>query len=281
LVALVTGHCGFIGRHVATRLAADGWTVVGAGRPDVEIPSPEFDRLVAARRPQLVVHCAGPASVPASVADPEADRQGSVGVLESLLNRIEGSRLVLVSSAAVYGDPDALPIAEDAPLKPISPYGRHRVECERLARESGTAVAIARVFSAYGEGLRRQVLWDICREALDGGGVELAGTGHESRDFVHVTDVAAAVSRIAARSAFDGEAVNVAGGRETTIAELAGMLVRALGVDADVRFTGEARPGDPVRWRADLRRVRALGFEPEWTVEAGVAAYAAWARTSA
>lgn len=278
MVALVTGQRGFIGSHVAKELAAGGWTVVGAGRPDVEIPSAAFDRLLADTRPELVVHCAGPASVPASFADPDADRRGSVEVLEHLLSRIEDARLVLLSSAAVYGDPEILPVSEDAPRQPISPYGRNRLECEQLARESGTPTAVARVFSAYGDGLRRQVLWDICRQALAAGPVELAGTGAESRDFVHVSDVAAAVLRIAEQASFGGEAYNVASGNETTIAALAEILVAALGVDADIRFSGERRVGDPVRWRADLARIQGLGFEPRCALEDGAAAYARWAR---
>ena len=123
------------------------------------------------------------------------------------------ARLLLVSSAAVYGDPERLPVSEDAPLAPISPYGRHRAEAEEVALQSGAPVVIARVFSAYGEGLRRQVLWDVAQRALVGGPVELSGTGEETRDFVHARDVAAAISAIAQRSAFDGEIVNVATGR--------------------------------------------------------------------
>ena len=177
----------------------------------------------------------------------------------------------------MYGDPELLPIAEDAPLAPVSPYGRHRVESEQLAAESGVPLAIARVFSAYGEGLRRQVLWDVARRALAGGPVELSGTGEETRDFVHARDVAAAVSAIAQRSAFQGEIVNVATGAETTIADLA-RLTRTSSAAREVRFTGVGRPGDPARWRADIGRLRSLGFEPSVAIEDGAPAYARWVR---
>lgn len=280
MVALVTGHRGFLGRHVVAELHERSQVVVGAGRPEVEIPSVEFSALVREARPKLVVHCAGPASVPASVEDPDGDRAATLDALAAVLATIGSARLVLVSSAAVYGEPDALPVAEDAPLAPVSPYGLHRVEAERLARDGGGPVAIARVFSAYGEGLRRQVLWDVARRALEDGPVVLSGTGSETRDFVHVRDVARAIATIAERASFGGEAFNVATGVETSIAELAELVTRELGGTA-VRFSGAQRPGDPQRWRADIGRVRGLGFEPSVRIEDGAAAYARWVREQA
>jgi nucleoside-diphosphate-sugar epimerase len=227
--------------------------------------------------PKLVVHCAGPASVPASLGNPAADRAGAVDVLAAVIERMGRARLVLISSAAVYGQPEQLPIAEDAPLAPVSPYGRHRVEAEGLAGASGVPLVIARVFSAYGEGLRRQVLWDIARRALDAGTVELSGTGEETRDFVHARDVAGAVCAMVRSGAFEGEVVNVATGVETSIAELAELMTRELGAGG-ARFSGAVRPGDPTRWRANVTRLRGLGFEPTTRIEDGARAYARWVR---
>jgi len=280
VTTIVTGHRGFLGGYVAARLREQGEHVVGAGRPDVELLSQRFGELLARSRADLIVHCAGPASVPRSIEDPGRDRQGSVGVLRALLPQLGSTRLLLVSSAAVYGDPDRLPVSEDAPLAPISPYGWHRAEAETLALESGGPVVIARVFSAYGEGLRRQVLWDVAQRALDGGPVELSGTGDETRDFVHARDVAAAIGAIAERAAFEGEVVNVGTGVETPIAHLAELITTELG-GGEVRFTEAVRPGDPTRWRADISRLRSLGFEPATSIEDGVRAYARWVRADA
>ena len=277
---LVTGHSGFLGRYIAEGLRNDGARVVGAGRPEFELPSDAFRALLGHVRPVLVIHCAGPASVPRSIEDPASDRRGSVGLLRSLIPHLGSAKLLLVSSAAVYGEPEQLPVAEHARLAPVSPYGRHRVEAEQLAADSDIPLVIARVFSAYGEGLRRQVLWDVARRALAGGLVELSGTGEETRDFVHVRDVAAAIGAIAQRSAFDGEVVNVATGVETSIARLAQLITTELG-GGDVQFTGVGRPGDPARWRADITRLRSLGFEPSIAIEEGAPAYARWVRDAA
>jgi UDP-glucose 4-epimerase len=284
MVALVTGAGGFLGQHVASGLSAAGWEVVAAGRPEVEVPSPAFDALLGSRPPELVVHCAGPASVPASVDDPATDFRGSVGVLFELLDRLRDrdTAFVLVSSAAVYGEPASLPVTEDAPLRPISPYGFHRVLCEELVREFhelwGLRCCALRVFSAYGDGLRRQIMWDICRKALLEGEVSLHGTGDESRDFVHADDVAGAVVAAAGSAPLAAEAYNVGTERETRLSELAPMLLEALGSDAPVAFSGQSRAGDPRHWRADTSRIAALGFAPRVGLEEGVRRYAAWAR---
>lgn len=265
------------------RLEADGHEVAGAGRPEMELPSPAFGELVERTAPELVVHTAAPASVAGSIDDPEGDRRGSVGVLEAVLEALGGlprpPRLVFMGSAAVYGQPESLPVSESHPLAPVSPYGTHRVECEDVLRRSGVPSVSLRVFSAYGEGLRRQVLWDICRKAVEEGAVELAGTGDETRDFVHVSDIAGAVASVAETAAFEGEAYNVGTGEATTIRALAEVLTSSLEGEVPVSFSGRSRPGDPDRWQADPGRLRGLGWHPAVRLEDGAADYARWART--
>lgn len=283
VVALVTGHNGFLGAHASVALSADGWLVVGAGRPDLDIPSAAFDALLRERRPALVVHCAGPSSVSVAEDNPTADRQGSVEVVAALLDRLAAlpeTRLVLVSSAAVYGDPTALPVTDDAGIVPISAYGRHRAECEWIAARSGAPLAVARVFSAYGEGLERQVWWDIARRARRGKPVALQGTGAESRDFVHGEDVGRALACIASRAQFLGETYNVGTGTETRIDALANSLVAALGSDSEVTFSGHGRRGDPLRWRADISHIRSIGFEPHIPIDEGISRYATWVQST-
>lgn len=285
MVALVTGASGFLGGAISDRLEAAGLEVRRTGRPQLEIPSPEFDELLNETAPDLLVHCAAPASVPASVEDPATDRQGSAGVLGDLLERVRGlpsaPRFLLLSSAAVYGDPASLPISEQQELRPVSPYGRHRAECEELLRDAagewGLEAATMRIFSAYGPGLERQILWDATQKGIRDGRIELMGTGRESRDFIHAEDVAAAALAITEGGEFGGESYNVASGVETTIAELAGLIASALELGEDaVGFDGSSRPGDPINWRADISKLEALGFSPAVAIEDGVRDYVEW-----
>jgi len=284
MVSLVTGGHGFLGSYVQSALAQRG-EVVAAGRPDVAIPSADFDRMLQSVRPELVVHCAGPASVAASVADPGSDFEASVVVTSELLDRLcrlpRRPRVVFVSSAAVYGNPSFFPVDENATPGPVSPYGRHKLECEQLLRDFHEAHELPsvslRVFSAYGEGLRRQILWDVCVQALSRGEVRLHGSGSETRDFVHAHDVARALTTVVDAARFEAEVYNVASGIETSIARLATLLVDALGVEARISFNGVSRPGDPTRWRADLGLIEALGFRPSVELDEGVHSYAGWA----
>jgi UDP-glucose 4-epimerase len=277
MTVLVTGHNGFLGRYIMTAVGERSGRVMGVGRPTTEIPSTSFDQLLAEVKPSVVIHCAGPASVPSSFADPHADHAGSVSVLEAVLDRVGDAKLLLVSSAAVYGQPETLPVTEHATPAPISPYGIHRLEGEDLARCRAEHLAVARVFSAYGEGLRRQVLWDVASQALDGRSIELDGTGAESRDFIHARDVAAALAVIVDKAPFDGETFNVGTGSETTIARLASLITKELEAPP-ARFTGVLRIGDPARWQADITRLRQLGFAPSVSIEDGARAYARWVR---
>lgn len=291
--ALVTGAAGFLGSAIVAALAAEGHDVLGVDRIAalqgirsriLALPGADLEAVLAEERPSLIVHAAGPASVGASIEDPAADFAGSVVVTASLLDAVRRTvpeaRVVLLSSAAVYGNPASLPVGEDARLAPLSPYGFHKTVVESLGREYavvyGLKTASLRIFSAYGAGLARQLLWDVCEKASVGGAVRLFGTGEETRDFIHVDDVASAVLAVAARAPMTGEAYNVASGTETSVREIASQLVAAVALGTPVEFTGEARAGDPLRWRADISRLRALGFVPARTLEDGLAEYAAW-----
>ena len=223
--------------------------------------------LVGDLRPDLIVHLAAPASVPQSILDPRADLLGHVTptaqALESIRQASPPTRFLLVSSAAVYGNPETLPVAEDAPLTPISPYGVHKVQQELLVDEfaalHGVRACKARLFSTYGENLCRLAVWEIARRAL-AGDPEVYGTGQESRDYLDAADVARAVVCLAEHADFRGEAINVGSGTEVSIAELAREIFRLTGLSATPKFSGLAMAGSPIRWRADVRRLLALGW---------------------
>jgi UDP-glucose 4-epimerase len=189
---------------------------------------------------------------------------------------------VLLSSAAVYGNPRSLPVREDESPSPISPYGFHKWQCEQLclefARVYGLAAAGARVFSAYGAGLRRQVLWDICERFLTRKSLKMRGTGRESRDFVHVLDITEALTTIAEHAPMEGEVYNVGSGRQVTIRDLAAMVLGAMGSDGTPEFDGTTAQGVPINWQADNSKIKGLGFTPKISLEDGVRGFVNWCR---
>lgn len=299
-VVLVTGAAGFIGRYVVRLFMEQGWTVIGIDNSPPEnaplanltfyhrlqLPDSTLNTILQATPPQLLIHCAGRASVGLSVKEPGADFYGNTVLTFELLNALRlfapQCRFILLSSAAVYGNPVSIPIGESQVTDPISPYGFHKLQCEQLCLEFTrlyqVPTAAVRIFSAYGPGLRRQVLWDICQKAILHDFVLLQGTGEESRDFIHALDIAKALFAISNTAAMEGEAYNLAAGREVSIAELAGLVLESLGYGGKLEFDGEVQIGNPLNWKADISKLQALGFAPSVPLEQGVQTFANWCR---
>lgn len=280
-VAIVTGAAGFLGSHIASLLANWGYRVIGVGRAPGQAGLSE---VLQQNKASLLVHAAGPASIEASVRDPYADYQGSVeltaSVLEAVRKHCPDTHFVLISSASVYGAPSSLPISESHEVSPISPYGFHKRMAELLVEQAvklyNLRATILRVFSAYGEGIRRQVIFDLCSKlvAANGKPVVLRGTGNETRDFVHARDVAACVQHVAKTRSFG--VYNVAGGRQMSIADLAALVSRHFGAAGAITFDGVCPPGVPQYWQADISKLLATGARIEVPLERGVEEFCSW-----
>jgi UDP-glucose 4-epimerase len=301
--AWVTGATSFLGRHVARRLAGEGFAVTGFSRSTVPadiatewgfdaIETGEFggDLLRRARQrsgaPAVVFHAIGSGSVGEAAANPAADFARTVGSAELLVDALcrlaPAVRLIYPSSAAVYGVAPPGPIAEDAPARPVSEYGRNKLltedMCRERARVAGLDVVIARLFSVYGPPQRKLLLWELGQRLSSGQKVvTLGGTGEETRDFIHVSDAAAIVA-VLARAAGASRTVNVGTGRATAVRTIATKFAAALKVDAEIVFSGSSRPGDPMHQQADIRRLSTLGRSASVSLADGLADYAAWLR---
>ncbi len=297
---LITGSTGFIGRYVARQFSEAGWSVQGLGTRPLEnaprqdlhfyqpliLPSPELPKLIESLQPDVCIHCAGRASVDLSVHDPAADFQSGVSLTFQLLDALRiyapKCRMLFLSSAAVYGNPVELPVSETYEACPISPYGFHKLMSEQLCKEFfelyQVPTAIVRIFSAYGPGLRRQVLWDICQKALTQPVLKLRGTGQESRDFIHVRDIAKALFLLANWAPFESEVYNLASGMETTIQTLATQILHELDLNIPLEFDGHIPIGTPLNWCADIKMIQSLDFQLEVPLERGLQVFSQWCR---
>jgi UDP-glucose 4-epimerase len=300
--ALVTGGFGFVGRAVAHKLKGRGYRVVGIGHGRwgrEEALTHGFDVWLDAsvslsglmtleERFDLVVHCAGSASVGYSQTNPLQDFyktvQSTADLLEHLRLTESQALLVYPSSAGVYGAKDDKPIKESDTLNPVSPYGYHKKISEDLlasySRSYGTRVAIVRFFSVYGPGLTKQLLWDASiKLSTAKGEASFWGTGEETRDWIHVDDAAELILRLSA-SAAPFSIVNGATGTRVTVKAILEMLKKALGADVEIRFNGAARPGDPRFYHADVSKLRNLGVTPTVLLDDGLKGYASWFKAS-
>lgn len=292
---LVAGSSGFIGsrlvkhlrpRHdvftLSTRAAVDACDI-GTHR-QIDRQSPDFAPILAHIHPDVCIACFGAANPSASFVERELDFDLNVTkarlMLEAIRLHSPGTRLVHLSSAAVYGNPPILPITEDMAASPISPYGWHKLQAEMICREyaalGDVPTVSLRIFSCFGPGLRRQLLWDTAQKALAGRKLDLVGTGRESRDFIFISDLVRAIESVILNGSFDGQAVNVASGAETTIRHAVEQLIEAMNWDGDIQFSGAVRQGDPLNWRADISRLLATGYVPETTFRRGVDQFANW-----
>lgn len=271
---LITGANGFLGSALSERAGARRFDVakivrVLIGTEGKVIGNSYLPRDIADSlngfKPDVIIHAAGASSVTRSVENPESERLDSIVPLEAVLNGVRQSGLrphiVLLSSAAVYGEPGVLPVDEATPLRPISPYGRSKLECEQLLNQfsmvADVRVTIARIFSVFGEGQKRLLIWDLFQKFRDEKIVSLFGTGEEMRDFIYIGSLADQLLTLARIKEGCGP-VNVGYGVGRTVKEVASTMAAILGSRKRIDFTGEAREGDPKRWQADIGRFEKL-----------------------
>jgi UDP-glucose 4-epimerase len=299
----VTGANGFIGRHLVRTLADAGQAVHGIGHGafeeadrqrvglgqwlNGEIDAANLDALAGRTgSPSTVFHLAGGSSVGLSIAQPFEDFSRTVSSTARLLEWLRGSapdcRLIVASSAAVYGADHSGPIPENAQPVPMSPYGQHKLMMEQLCRSYavtfGIRSTVARLFSVYGPHLRKQLLWDICFRLQRGGEtLELGGTGAEIRDWTDVRDVTRLLVKIGELPQPETfRIINGGSGRGTSVTEIANMLIENWGSNVALRYSGVVRAGDPISLLADDAGLRRLPFDWRIPVDRGLVDYVNW-----
>jgi UDP-glucose 4-epimerase len=306
----ITGANGFIGRHLARLLADAGQTVHGIGHGPIldaerrrlglecwlngEIDTTNLEILAKqCGLPSAIFHLAGGSSVGLSIAQPHEDFARTVVSTARLLEWLRRSapecRLIAASSAAVYGAHHTGPISEGSQTLPVSPYGHHKLMMENLCRSFavsyGMRSVVVRMFSVYGPGLRKQLLWDLgSRLSAGERRLTLSGTGAELRDWTHVRDVARLLATIAAMQQQENfHVINGGSSLGTTVAEVAHAVVKSFRGDDEivVQFSGVARPGDPFSLVADGASLHALPFSYEIPLAQGIADYVDWLRGQA
>ena len=294
---LVIGSKGFIGSNLVDRLSQDKKEVFGvdvvvdyeAGDSYylVDASNADYRHIFESQTYDVCVNCSGAASVPDSLTSPFRDFSlNTVNVfkiLESIRTIQPTCRFINLSSAAVYGNPTTLPISEDSLTAPISPYGYHKKAsetiCEEFHRYFGLRTCSLRIFSAYGEGLRKQLFWDLYKKACTQEHVTLFGTGDESRDFIYIDDLISAIRLAAEHSAYEADIVNVANGEEVFLRDCVSLFYGLFEKKIQYSFSGQPRSGDPDNWVADISRLSALGYRQSYSLKEGLERFYKWIRS--
>ncbi len=303
---LVTGGAGYVGSHVVLALAEDGHDLVvcddlsGGVREAVLVGElvvadigGNLDELFRRGAFDAVVHLAASVSAPESVREPCRYYANNTAATLNLLDncrRHAVRHFIFSSTAAVYGAPSAQPIAEDAPTRPINPYGGSKLACEMMAadiaRAAGFNCVILRYFNVAGADpdarigqcseASEHLITMACRAAAgQTDGVAVYGADYDTRDgtcvrdYIHVADIADAhrcaldyLERFARRDAPETQTLNCGYGRGYSVAEVLDAAKRVTGADFPVS-AAPRRAGDPPQLVADNRRIRkVLGWTP-------------------
>jgi UDP-glucose 4-epimerase len=301
--ALVTGGAGFIGSNVVGLLLQDGHDVVvlddlSSGyrqnlAPDaafIEVDVRDADAVrVAGQGCSAIFHLAASVGNKRSIDDPRHDAEvnlvGMISVLEAArANDIE--KVVFSSSAGIFGELKTLPIDEDHPQDPDSPYGVSKLAAEKLAlvynKLHGMHNVCLRYFNVYGPHQRYDAYGNVipifAERALSGRDLVVFGDGEQTRDFVHVHDVAQA--NVAAAQHADVSGVyNLGSATRVTINWLAARVVEVSGSSVSITH-GPERPGDVRDSLANIEKARvAFGYTPKVDLGNGLEKYVDWLRS--
>ena len=287
---LVTGGAGFIGSHVVDALLAAGEEVAvldnfasgsRGNLPDevqileADVADPEIIAAIAGLDLECVIHAAAQVSVANSMSDPGRDLAvnvtGTANVLAGAKAAGVGRFVFLSTGGGIYGESDG---ADEGTLPaPMSYYSAHKYLAERYVQYSGISYANARLANVYGPRQRKDleggVVAIFAERLRNGAPILINGTGEQSRDFVHVTDVADALLLLA-NSREDGT-WNVGTGEAASILELLQAMEKEIGPAAKVEH-GPARPGDVGHSRLSVGKIREeLGWSPKYDLASGLA----------
>lgn len=293
---LITGAAGFLGSALANQLAREGHQVRGlddlsTGDPQALAPDVHFTRGDVNDRPKLwtllqevdcVYHLAARVSVQESILYPgkynAVNVDGTVSLMEAMRD-VGVRRVVLASSGAIYGDQQVQPLNEGQSPKPRSPYAVSKLAAEYYVRTIGALWGIEtvglRIFNAYGPGQHlpashSPVVPYFLRQALRGGTLVVHSDGQQTRDYVYVGDVTAAMVAAATAPGLNGLVINVGSSTETSVRDLVRLVLEITGSKANVVYNAQTE-GGVSRMCADLNlAAEKLNYKPAIPLEEGL-----------
>jgi UDP-glucose 4-epimerase len=300
---LVTGGAGFIGSHIVDRLVIDGYRVrvvdnMSSGRLENLkhwLDSKSVELLVGdLREPEValravdganvVFHFAANPEVRLSTTEPEVHFTNNIVATFNVLEAIRRKgveEIVFASSSTVYGEPETIPVGEDAPLKPISVYGASKAACENIIHSYtklyGIKAVVLRYANIVGPRLKHGVVWDFINKLLvDRRRLEILGDGRQVRSYMHVEDAVEATMIAWRKSKGDFELYNIASEDWITVDDVADIVVEVMGLkDVEKVYRpmlhGIGWPGDVKRVALRIDRLRMLGFKPKMRSREAVA----------
>jgi len=293
---LITGGTGFLGSRLALAFAPHN-TVMVLGRSGkapsrkikfikADVRSKRFVSILATEKFDFIFHLAGNVDVGLSFLRPEYDLEENIlptlRMLEFIKEKNLKTKFVYASSAAVYGACKDNKLSEEKSVPiPISNYGVSKLAAEHyvhsFAKQYGVRAISLRIFSLYGPGQQRQIVFDFIRKLkANPVTLEIIGDGKQARDLVFVGDQVDNMLRIAEEAVYAGEVYNMGSSKLYTTIQIAKAVALAMDLSPRFIFSGSKRRFDGQRWLADNRKIRALGCKFKTSFKDGVRETVLW-----
>lgn len=297
---LITGAKGFLGSNVSKFFKERGYQTYGVGHGSLSIKESqsigldywqsgdisikailEFKQLF-----DIIIHCGGSGSVGFSIENPYQDFKktvdGTLEVLEYMRVYNPKAQLIYPSSPAVQGEHTNTPIKEDYVGKPASPYGYHKkiVEdlCQSYSEKYSLKISVVRLFSVYGNGLKKQLLWDAYNKIrYSSKEVEFWGTGEETRDFIHIEDVLIIFSKLLNISE-QFIILNGGTGLKYTVRQVVEIVKNLVNPKISIEFNRKVNIGNPIYYCADITKLKEICSSPGIKFEYGIVGYIDWVK---
>lgn len=305
---LITGGGGFQGSHLAESLIDKGHkvTILTTYNEESERNTEGFyekgitvvygsitDRIIVNKTApghDVIFHLAANVNVDESLEDPLSFvqvniTQGTFNILE--ICKKHNIRLIYASTCEVYGDghdlDDGELLTETAELKPNSPYAASKASADRLCysyyKSFDMNITIVRPFNIYGErqkdGTFGALIPIMVRKALTGVKLTVFGDGSATRDYLYISDLIDAYNIVLENDTLSGKAINFGSGVDTSVKDISEYIAKKL--DAEIEY-GPARPGEVMRFPADISLAKSIGFEPKVDIWKGIDRYIEWAK---
>ena len=301
---LVTGGAGFIGSHLVDRLVKVGLSVkvidnLSSGRlenlsqhrgnPRVEVITGDLKRIEDALKAvdgvNAVFHFAANPEVRVSTTNPEIhfneNAVATFNLLEAMRKR-DVRELVFASSSSVYGEPERIPVGEEAPIQPVSVYGASKAACENLihayVKLYGMKAVILRYANVVGPRLRHGVIWDLANKLKKNPNeLEILGDGKQTRSYIYIDDAVEATMIAWRKTSDDYSVYNVGSEDWITVDEVADQVIEAMNL-VNVRkiykpvLHGVGWPGDAKKIALRIDKIKQLGFKPSLSSKEAVKA---------
>ncbi|KSW10766.1 UDP-glucose 4-epimerase [Pyrodictium occultum] len=292
--ALITGGAGFIGSHLVDRLLKEGWAVrvvdnFSSGRysnlahhrdnPMLEIIRGDLKDAETSMRVvegvDVVFHYAANPEVRVSTTNPDIHFNENVVATFNLLEAMRKKdirKLVFASSSSVYGEPEKIPVSENAPIKPVSVYGASKAACESLihaySKLYGIKSVVLRYANVVGPRLRHGIIYDIIQKLRKNPRrLEVLGDGTQVRSYIYITDAIEATMLTFKNMNDYFEVYNIGNEDWITVDEVVNVIIKVMGL-SNVEIIhkpiahGVGWPGDVKRIALSIEKLKSLGFKP-------------------